>query len=94
MAKPKDKTSLIQDITNRYRVTAREARDIVTAVGTHMVTTGPVQYRSDKIKNKGSVYKQIGETVKAAATGEKGTTPNINKRLKSGEPILTMGKKR
>jgi len=34
MAKPKDKKSMIQDITNRYRVTAREARDIVTAVGT------------------------------------------------------------
>jgi hypothetical protein len=34
MAKAKDKKSLIQDITNRYRVTAREARDIVTAVGT------------------------------------------------------------
>jgi hypothetical protein len=28
------KQSLIQDITNRYRVTAREARDIVTAVST------------------------------------------------------------
>ena len=34
MAKPKDEKSLIQDITNRYRVTAREARDIVTAVST------------------------------------------------------------
>jgi hypothetical protein len=34
MAKPKDKKSIIQDITNRYRVTAREARDIVTAVST------------------------------------------------------------
>jgi hypothetical protein len=34
MAKPKDKKSLIADITNRYRVTAREARDIVTAVST------------------------------------------------------------
>jgi hypothetical protein len=34
MAKSKDKKSLIQDITNRYRVTAREARDIVTAVST------------------------------------------------------------
>ena len=34
MAKAKDKKSLIQDITNRYRVTAREARDIVTAVST------------------------------------------------------------
>ena len=34
MAKAKDKKSLIQDITNRYRVTAREARDIVTSVST------------------------------------------------------------
>ena len=34
MAKAKDRKSMIQDITNRYRVTAREARDIVTAVGT------------------------------------------------------------
>jgi hypothetical protein len=34
MAKPKDKDSIIQNITNRYRVTAREARDIVTAVST------------------------------------------------------------
>lgn len=34
MAKPKDKKSLIQDIANRYRVTAREARDIVTSVST------------------------------------------------------------
>jgi hypothetical protein len=34
MAKPKDKKSLIADITNRYRVTAREARDIVTAIST------------------------------------------------------------
>jgi hypothetical protein len=34
MAKPEDKKSIIQDITNRYRVTAREARDIVTAIST------------------------------------------------------------
>ena len=33
MKKPADKhAGIIQDITNRYRVTAREARDIVTAV--------------------------------------------------------------
>ena len=34
MAKAKDNKSIIQDIANRYRVTAREARDIVTAVST------------------------------------------------------------
>ena len=33
-AKPNAAEKLIQDVTNRYRVTAREARDIVTAVGT------------------------------------------------------------
>jgi hypothetical protein len=32
--KPNAAEKVIQDITNRYRVTAREARDIVTAVGT------------------------------------------------------------
>ena len=33
MAKPKDKKSLIADITNRYRVTAREARDMLGGNG-------------------------------------------------------------
>jgi hypothetical protein len=50
MAKPKDKKSVIQDITNRYRVTAREARDIVTAISTLGRTV------VDKNINRAGVY--------------------------------------
>ena len=77
MAQKADKTkaSLIQDITNRFRVTAREARDIVTAVGTANVL-GKTATQSDKnLKKIGEgVNKQIKETITAAKTGKKGTT--------------------
>ena len=61
---------LIQDITNRFRVTAREARDIVTSVGTQMNSQGPKQL---KAANR-NVVKQVKETAAAAVTGKKGTT--------------------
>ena len=61
---------LIQDITNRFRVTAREARDIVTAVGTNMNAEGGKQYAASK-KN---VVRQVKETASAAVSGKKGTT--------------------
>lgn len=66
--------SLIQDITNRFRVTAREARDIVTAVGTAaQAATSSKNPQSKGPANK-NVVKQIKETATAAATGRKGTT--------------------
>lgn len=63
---------LIQGITNRYRVTAREARDIVTAVST------ATKYRKNENQGsynmlKGDVVKQVKEAGMAAATGKKGT---------------------
>ena len=65
-----DKKSLIQDITNRFRVTAREARDIVTAVSTAAKTSSEFgagkQYAVENLKT------QVKETVKAATTGKKG----------------------
>jgi hypothetical protein len=70
MKKAEAKANLIQDITNRFRVTAREARDIVTAVGTHMNTTGKKQLNA---ANR-NVVKQVKETAVAAVTGKKGTT--------------------
>jgi hypothetical protein len=78
MAKPKDKKSLIQDITNRYRVTAREARDIVTAVGTlaQANTSGRV---TQAVSNLGRQVKEVGT---AAVKGKSGTTSN---RISSGE---------
>ena len=57
MAKPKDKKSLIADITNRYRVTAREARDIVTAVSTaaRTVTDKNLSAGVDSVTKKGRI---------------------------------------
>lgn len=98
MAKPKDQKSLIQDITNRFRVTSREARDIVTAVTTlgKAVATPAGNYGS-KTKNKaativkaaGDVAKQAGETATAATKGKSGTTAiklNTMARGASGLP--------
>ena len=84
MAKPKDKESLIQNITNRYRVTAREARDIVTAVGT--LTSAP---NTKRLKEGASnLAKQVKEVGTAAVKGKSGTTSS---RVSSGE-ITDKGK--
>ena len=78
MAKPKDKKSLIQDITNRYRVTAREARDIVTAVGT-LAEANNSSRVTQAVSNLGKQVKEVGT---AAVKGKSGTTSN---RISSGE---------
>jgi len=77
MAKPKAgiASNIIQDITNRYRVTQREARDIVTAISTAAQATGNKNVRSPQTMRDAAmdVKKQVKETVKAATTGKKGT---------------------
>lgn len=65
---------LVQNITNRFRVTAREARDIVTAVST------AAEYRNNENQGSYSILKkdvgtQIKEVGKAAITGKKQTKP-------------------
>ena len=97
MAKPKDSKSLIQDITNRYSVTAREARDIVTSVSTYFKTIKEV--KPDKvgltptassmraIGAAGSdVKKQIKETITAAKSGKTGTTAAQSKVKRQVKP--------
>ncbi len=87
MAKNKDQSSLIQDITNRYRVTAREARDIVTAVAGAGKALGKASEKGNvggaAGKARGAVAnvgKQIVEVGKTAVTGKKGTTATGAKR--------------
>lgn len=73
-------SDLVQNITNKYRVTAREARDIVTAISNAASTgyanmgkntsSGPQTGRMLK-----DIAKQTGEFGKAVVTGKKGTTP-------------------
>lgn len=69
---------LIQNVTNRYRVTAREARDIITAAGTVVKTpdSGKDSLGSKTSKKTAvqNLKKQIVETGKAAVTGKAGTS--------------------
>jgi uncharacterized protein YoxC len=77
---------MIQDVTNRYRVTAREARDIVTAAGTignaayntigdktNLFNT-TVTSKKNLVGSVKNLAKQVKETRTAAVTGKKGTT--------------------
>ena len=97
MAKAKDKKSLIQDITNRYRVTAREARDIVTSVGTVIKTVANAKGSKNSVTYTGQstrainsagsdLKKQVKETIKAATSGKTGTTAAQSKVKREVKP--------
>ena len=91
MAKPKDKKSIIQDITNRYRVTAREARDIVTAISTLGRTV------VDKNINRAGVYdvtkkgKSVSPGMNASGTRAAGVR-NLAKQVGEVYTAATKGK--
>lgn len=74
---------LADSITQRYRVTAREARDIVTAVGTKISSSSGANINKkstfkggvDTTPTAGSnLKKQVKETITAAKTGKAGTS--------------------
>ena len=73
MAKKKA-LSNIEKIAKRYKITAREARDIATAVGT-VVARGatPPKYKDPGTPGK-NLIKQIKEVGTAATKGKRGTT--------------------
>jgi len=87
-----DKKSLAQDITNRYSVTAREARDIVTAVisGAKAIATpsnvfgGSPKKPATLVRVAGDIAKQAGETYTAATKGKPGTSAGKLKTMVSG----------
>jgi len=83
---------LVQDVTNRYRVTAREARDIITAAGTFFNASNAKQ---NSASNK-NLAKQVVETGKAAITGKKGTTSDTAtiKKFKKEPNVYTKGTQR
>lgn len=71
---PAPKKNALSDITKRFGITAREARDIATAVGTlGKAVTQPGKGLSAKkaVKNLG---RQVSEVKTAAAKGKTGTT--------------------
>ena len=71
----KAKKNAMSEIIKRYGITAREARDIATAVGTlgQAVRKSAQENISPKSAAK-NVIKQVKETGRAAATGKRGTT--------------------
>ena len=102
------KPSTVQQIAKRFGITAREARDIATAVGTVLATTKQlkpsdggmgVTVASSRRQRQavGDLGKQIKETVTAAKTGKSGTTAlNSNARVKNRNTgvVLAPGTKR
>ena len=102
------KPSTIQQVAKRFGITAREARDIATAVGTVLVTTKQlkpsaggmgVTVASSRRQRQavGDLGKQIKETVTSAKTGKSGTTALDSKKRVSSRntnPVLAPGTKR
>jgi hypothetical protein len=93
-SQPNKVEKLIQDVTNRYRVTAREARDIVTAAGTAATSASSGFQGKESLQN---ISRQVKETVKAAKTGKKGTASDIARKnevskVTSGITGKSMGK--
>jgi hypothetical protein len=93
-----EKENLIQDITNRFRVTAREARDIVTAVGNlgavvrDKGNAGALGGTANQLKAAAKeVKKQVGETAKAATSGAKGTPSKKYMTITGDQPARLMG---
>jgi hypothetical protein len=75
--KPKAKPSTVQQVAKRFGITAREARDIATAVGTVVgaVASPKVGNRPAAVKAAASnIKRQVKEVGTAATTGKKGTT--------------------
>ena len=96
--KTQAKENLIQDITNRFRVTAREARDIVTAVGNvgavvrDKGNAGALGGTANQLKAAAKeVKKQVGETAKAATSGAKGTPSKKYMTITGDQPARLMG---
>ena len=103
------KPSTVQQVAKRFGITAREARDIATAVttlGKAVVTPGKNYGSLTKnkpatiVKAAGDIAKQAGETYTAATKGKSGTTAiklNTMSRGASGMPSdveYNVGKKR
>jgi hypothetical protein len=92
------KPSTVQQVAKRFGITAREARDIATAVttlGKAVVTPGGDYGSARKgkgatiIKTAGDIAKQAGETYTAATKGRSGTSAiklNTLSRKTSGMP--------
>ncbi len=95
-ARSKSGASALKEVTKRFGITAREARDIATAVSTAAkvtARTGAGKTTWARPSQIAEVAKQVKEVGVAAVTGKKGTS--AGKTVKqSGETYYDKGKKR
>ena len=96
-SRSKSGASTVAAVAKRFGVTAREARDIATAVG----NIGAVVRDQSKTGALGGtkkqlgaavreVKKQVGETAKAATTGKKGTPSKQYMTITGDQPARLM----
>ena len=79
-ARSKAGASTVSAVAKRFGVTAREARDIATALGTVAGRAVKGGDATGKGKDIANLKKQIKEVGVAAKTGKKGTTSDIEGR--------------
>jgi hypothetical protein len=89
-SRSKSGASTIAAVTKRFGITAREARDIATAVGT-LAQTRKTSAGGTKEEARKNLKKQIKEVGSAAIKGTKGTP---SKEYNPTFNITTVGKKR
>jgi hypothetical protein len=77
-ARSKSGASTVAAVAKRFGVTAREARDIATALGTAATNVKTGATKSFKTKDVENIKRQVKETARAAVTGKKGTASNLS----------------
>jgi hypothetical protein len=95
-ARSKSGASTVAAVAKRFGITAREARDIATAVSTAAkvtARTGAGKTTWARPSQIAEVAKQVKEVGVAAATGKKGTSAGQTKK-QFGETYYNKGKKR
>jgi hypothetical protein len=95
-SRSKSGASALKEVTKRFGITAREARDIATAVSTAAkvtARTGAGKTTWARPSQIAEVAKQVKEVGVAAATGKKGTSAGQTKK-QFGETYYNKGKKR
>ena len=77
-ARSKAGASTAAAVGKRFGITAREARDIATALGTAATNVKTGATKSFKTKDVEKIKRQVKETARAAVTGKKGTASNLS----------------
>ena len=77
-ARSKAGASTAAAVGKRFGITAREARDIATALGTAATNVKTGATKSFKTKDVENIKRQVKETARAAVTGKKGTASNLS----------------